>query len=89
VIKIFDNLRLGTKLGLLVLIVMMCAGLAGFMTVDLVRRELLADRIEELRAVTAIAKGFAERLRTQVEAGELKRDEAEQVLSRQLPQHVL
>jgi methyl-accepting chemotaxis protein len=80
--RIFDNLRLGVKLGLLVLVVIVGVVAAGFAVSDLVQKEMLSSRIEELRAFTESAKSLAGSLQKQVESGELTRDAAQLTFSR-------
>ena len=80
----FDNLRVRTKLNALVLVVMVCMAVAGFAIAVGVKHELLSSRIDELRAMTELAKGLAAGLETQVAAGGLTRDQAEQTFARQL-----
>ncbi len=80
--KAFDNLRIGTKLALLVLVVVACFGIAGFTIARMQQREMLADRIDELRAITDTAKGLATGLEKQVVAGEITREQALETFSR-------
>ena len=72
----FDDLRLGRKLGLLVLVVMICATASSLFIADLLRSELLQSRLEELRALTDTATGIATSLQAQVDSGQLDHDHA-------------
>ena len=80
----FDNLRIRTKLNVLVLLVMACMAVAGFTIAVGVKHEMLKARIDELKAVTELAKGLAAGLETQVAAGALTREQAEQAFAHQL-----
>ena len=72
--RTFNNLRIGSKLALLMGIVIgsMALGVAAVNT--LVQRELLSSQIRELRAITDITYNFAAGLQKQVDAGETTRD---------------
>ena len=83
-LRSFDDLRLGTKLGLLVGLVLsglLCACFAGAW---LVQREMMTGRIDELRAIADTGRGIAAGLQQQVECGEMSRPDAEDALSRRL-----
>ncbi len=77
----FDDLRLARKLGLLVLVVMICATASSLFIADLLRSELLQSRLEELRALTDTATGIATSLQAQVDSGQLDRDHALEALN--------
>jgi methyl-accepting chemotaxis protein len=82
--RIFDNLRLGTKLNLFVLLIIVCVAAGGVGIAAAVQHELLASRIEQLRAVTQSAKNVASGLEKQVAAGELTHQQAIQTFTRLL-----
>jgi methyl-accepting chemotaxis protein len=82
--RIFDNLRLGTKLNLFVLLVIVCVAAGGVGIAAAVQHELLSSRIEQLRAVTQSAKNVAGGLEKQVAAGELTHQQAVQTFTRLL-----
>ena len=80
----FDNLRIGTKLNLFVLLIMACVAAAGLTIAAGLKSELVAARIDELKAITESAKGLAANLQDQVAKGGLTRDQATQAFARQL-----
>ena len=80
----FDNLGLGLKLALLTMAVIVGVAGGGMACARLMEREMLANRVDELRAVTTTAKGIAEGLQAQVAAGELAQDEAVRQFSRRV-----
>jgi len=82
--RIFDNLRLGAKLNLFVLLIIVCVAGGGVGIAAAVQHELLASRIEQLRAVTQSAKNVASGLEKQVVAGELTHQQAIQTFTRLL-----
>ena len=78
----FDDLRLVAKLGLLVGLVLVGLLLSCGTGAWLVHREMMAGRMDELRAVVDTARSVAAGLLQRVEHGELSRADAEADLSR-------
>jgi methyl-accepting chemotaxis protein len=76
VLHIFDNLRLVTKLYIVGLTVLILASSSTVVSLFDTKQEMLKGRIEEMRAITYVVRGFAENLQKQVDAGQKTRDEA-------------
>jgi len=72
----FDDLRIRTKLTVIVLATLVCVMVAGVGVVQLVRNEMLSDRLSELRALTDTAVSSAQALEDDVVAGKMSRAEA-------------
>jgi methyl-accepting chemotaxis protein len=75
-LRFFDHFRLITKLYALVALVLVLGVSSTVASVFQTKREMLAGRIEEMRAITDIVKGYATSLQEQVEAGNITREEA-------------
>ncbi|MHB8283348.1 MAG: methyl-accepting chemotaxis protein [Caulobacteraceae bacterium] len=80
----FDNLRLGAKLALLIGLTLVCVAAGGLACADLVQREMMADRIDQLHAIADSAKGIAAGLEKQAQSGVISRDDAMKAFSQRV-----
>lgn len=81
-LRFFDNCRIGVKLGLLGLMIAVGIGLGATGMLAVVKDEMMAGRIDRLRAVSESARGLAEGLQQEVLAGTLSRQAAEEAFAR-------
>ncbi|HEV2676823.1 MAG TPA: cache domain-containing protein [Aliidongia sp.] len=71
-----NNLKIGTKLGVLLGILVLGLAIAGFAAARLAHEALIEDRILALKAIVDTAVGTADSLDKQVQAGKLTREQA-------------
>jgi methyl-accepting chemotaxis protein len=71
-----NNLRITSKLVILVTVTMLGLCAAGVLAAYMVKREMLAARTEQLKAVVDIGRNMALGLQKQVDAGQLSKDAA-------------
>ena len=71
-----NNLRIGTKLGVLLGILVLGLAIAGFAAARLAHQALVEDRILALKSIVETAVGTAEDLDKQVQAGKLTKEQA-------------
>ena len=83
-LKQLDDLKIRTKLALIVGTTILSVVMAGFGVVQLVRNEMLSDRLSELRAITETAVSTAQALEDQVTAGKMSRNQAIQIFTERL-----
>lgn len=81
--KFFDNLRVGKKLASIVVVLTVVLGSAGFLLAGVVHREMIASRVEELRALADTAVSVAANLKKQADAGEISPEQALDSFTRQ------
>ncbi|HVJ51323.1 MAG TPA: methyl-accepting chemotaxis protein [Aliidongia sp.] len=74
--KKLDNLKISMKLLLLVFALICGLGGAGFEAIHVIKKEIFADRVDELRRQVDMSRTFAENLNKKVIAGEMTKDEA-------------
>jgi methyl-accepting chemotaxis protein len=72
----FNNLPITSKLVILVTVTMLGLCAAGVLAAYMVKREMLAARTEQLKAVVDIGRNIALGLQKQVEAGKMTKDAA-------------
>ncbi|MDB5504972.1 MAG: Methyl-accepting chemotaxis protein 4 [Tardiphaga sp.] len=80
--KLFNNLSISVKLGILVGVTLLGLCAAGLQATRLVGQEMHTARMEQVRSIVDIARNVALGLQKQVEAGELTKEAAIQEFSR-------
>ncbi|HEX3575636.1 MAG TPA: cache domain-containing protein, partial [Rhodopila sp.] len=79
-----NNLKISTKFGVLLGVLVMSLGIAGFAAARLAYRELVNSQIAELKAIVDTAIGTADALDKQVQAGKLTKEQAIDALRERL-----
>lgn len=72
----FSNLRITSKLVILVAVTMIGLCAAGVLAAYMVKREMLSERTEQLKSIVDIARNMSSSLQKQVEGGKLTKDAA-------------
>lgn len=72
----FKNIRITSKLVILVAVTMIGLCAAGVLAADMVRQEMLSARTEQLKSIVNIAQNMQVSLQKQVDAGQLTKDAA-------------
>ena len=73
---LLSRLNLSVRLMLLMGLAALALAVAVAMGVTMMSQRMVADRIDKLQALVLTARGFAEALERQVQAGRLTRDQA-------------
>ena len=71
-----NNLKIVPKLGILVGVALLGLCVAGVLAGYLMQREMLNDRIDQVRAIVELARNMAVGLQKQVDAGQLTKEAA-------------
>ena len=77
-----NNMTIAPKLGILVGVTLLGLCVAGVLAGYLMQQEMMNARIDQTKAIATIARNMALELKKQVDAGELTKDQAMNMLRR-------
>ena len=78
------NLKISTRFGILLAVLILGLAVAGFAAARLAHRELISSKVEELKAIVDTSIGIADSLDKQIQAGQLTKEQAIDALRERL-----
>jgi methyl-accepting chemotaxis protein len=78
------NLKISTRFGILLAVLILGITVAGFAAARLAHRELISSKVEELKAIVDTSIGIADSLNKQIQAGKITKEQAIEALRERL-----